>query len=97
MDYPKPVGNRVVAEVIETEEIEEKKGSLYIPTTIQEEFVKGKVISVGIGKAPAKMTVKKNDIILFAKKVGTPFTHNGKTYLVMAEDSILVVLSEENK
>jgi len=57
----------------------------------------GKVISVGPGKDGNLMTVKKGDVVLYGKYAGQEISYEGKDYLIMREDDILVILAGKKK
>ncbi len=91
----KPLGNRVVIEPIEEEEI--TAGGIVLPETAKEKPQRGKVISVGEGDRNEDgeriaMDVKKGDTVLFAKYAGTEFKMDGKKLLILREPDILAVL-----
>ena len=70
----KPLGNRVVVEPIEQEEV--TAGGIVLPETAKEKPQKGKVLSVGPGDRDEDgeyipMDVKEGDTVLFAKYAGT--------------------------
>ena len=86
----KPINDRVVVQPAPAEE--KTKGGIIIPDTAKEKPQRGKVISVGPGKDGIKMTVKKNDTVLYGKYAGQELHYDGKDYLIMREDDILVIL-----
>lgn len=86
----KPINDRVVVQPAPAEEV--TKGGIIVPDTAKEKPQKGKVISVGPGKDGEKMTVKKGDVVLYGKYAGQEINHEGKDYLIMREDDILVIL-----
>lgn len=91
----KPLGNRVVVEPIEQEEI--TAGGIVLPETAKEKPQKGKVIAVGPGNRDddgkhIEMDVKKGDQVLFAKYAGTEIKVEGKKLLIMREDDLLAVI-----
>ena len=63
-----------------------------LPDTAKEKPQRGKVVAVGPGKDDNKLTVKKGDIVLYGKYAGQELSYEGKDYLIMREDDILVVL-----
>ena len=91
----KPLGNRVVVEPIEQEEI--TAGGIVLPETAKEKPQKGKVIAVGPGNRDdegkhVEMDVKKGDKVLFAKYAGTEIKVEGKKLLIMREDDLLAII-----
>ena len=86
----KPLHDRVI---VEPSTIESKtKAGIIIPDTAKEKPVKGKVIAVGSGSKEEPMTVKVNDIVLYGKHAGSSIEIEGKSYLIMKESEILVIL-----
>ena len=94
----KPLGNRVVVEPIEQEEV--TAGGIVLPETAKEKPQKGLVISVGPGDRDddgdyIPMDVKQGDTVLFAKYAGTEIKIDGKKLLILRENDLLaIVLSE---
>lgn len=85
----KPLKDRVL---IEPQEAEEKTSSgIIIPDSAKEKPQKGKVVAVGNGKKDEPMTVKEGDIVIYGKYSGTEISLDGKDYLIMREDDILMV------
>lgn len=93
----KPLGNRVVVEPIEEEEI--TAGGIVLPETAKEKPQKGKVISTGPGDRDdagkrIPMDVKDGDKVLFAKYAGTEIKLEGKKLLIMRESDLLAIIEE---
>jgi len=86
----KPVNDRVVIKPAKAEE--KTKGGIIIPDTAKEKPQKGKVVAVGPGKDGNKPTVKKGDVVLYGKYAGQELQYEGKDYLIMKEDDILVII-----
>lgn len=91
----KPLGNRVVVEPIEQEEM--TAGGIYVPETAKEKPQQGKVISVGPGDRDEDgdripMDVKVGDKVLFAKYSGTEMKLDGKKLLVLRESDLLAIV-----
>ncbi|MED3662575.1 co-chaperone GroES [Ureibacillus sp. FSL K6-8385] len=91
----KPLGDRVVIELIE---VEEKTASgLVLPDSAKEKPQEGKVVAVGSGRVLDNGTrvepeVKVGDTIIFSKYAGTEVKYEGKEYLILRESDILAVL-----
>jgi chaperonin GroES len=93
----KPLGNRVVIEAIEGEEI--TAGGIVLPETAKEKPQKGKVLSVGPGERDEdgkyiQMDVKAGDTVLFAKYAGTEIKVDGKKLLILRESDLLAIVLE---
>jgi chaperonin GroES len=91
----KPLGNRIVVEPIEEEEI--TAGGIVLPETAKEKPQKGKVLAVGPGERNddgeyMPLEVKEGDTVLFAKYSGTEIKYDGKKLLIMRENDILAKL-----
>ena len=91
----KPLGNRIVVEPIEEEEI--TAGGIVLPETAKEKPQKGKVLAVGPGERNDEgeympLEVKEGDTVLFAKYSGTEIKYDGKKLLIMRENDILAKL-----
>ncbi len=91
----KPLGNRVVIEPIEQEEI--TAGGIVLPETAKEKPQKGKVLSVGPGDRDEDgkripMDVKEGDTVLFAKYAGTEIKVDGKKLLILRESDLLAIV-----
>ena len=93
----KPLGNRVVIEPIEQEDI--TAGGIVLPETAKEKPQKGKVVAAGPGERDdsgkhVELDVKEGDVVLFAKYAGTEIKFDGKKLLIMRESDLLAVLDE---
>jgi chaperonin GroES len=93
----KPLGNRVVIEPTEQEEI--TAGGIVLPETAKEKPQKGKVLSAGPGDRDENgkyipMDVKEGDTVLFAKYAGTEIKVEGKKLLILRESDLLAIVIE---
>jgi chaperonin GroES len=93
----KPLGNRVVVEPIEQEEV--TAGGIVLPETAKEKPQKGKILSVGPGERDEDgkyipMDVKAGDTVLFAKYAGTEIKVDGKKLLILRESDLLAIVEE---
>jgi chaperonin GroES len=93
----KPLGNRVVIEPIEEEEV--TASGIVLPETAKEKPQKGKVLSVGPGDRNDEgdripMDVKEGDTVLFAKYAGTEIKLDGKKLLIMRENDLLAIVTQ---
>ena len=91
----KPLGNRVVIEPIEQEEI--TSGGIVLPETAKEKPQKGRVLSTGPGDRDEDgkripMDVAEGDTVLFAKYAGTEIKIEGKKLLILRESDLLAIL-----
>lgn len=93
----KPLGERVVIKVLESEE--KTKSGIVLPDTAKEKPQLGKVLAIGSGKMlengqRVALDVKVNDKVLFAKYAGTEVKLDGEEYMVLKESDILAVVAE---
>jgi chaperonin GroES len=93
----KPLGNRVLIEPIEQDEI--TPGGIVIPDTAKEKPQQGMILAIGPGTRDEEgkripMDVVKGDKVLFAKYSGNEIKMDGKKYLIMREEDILGILSK---
>ena len=86
----KPINDRVVIKPASAEET--TSGGLIIPDTAKEKPLRGEVVAVGPGKDGNLMTVSVGDSVLYGKYAGQELSYNGKDYLIMREDDILIIL-----
>lgn len=92
----KPLGDKVVVQVVEQEE--KTASGLYLPDTAKKKPQEGKVIAVGSGRVldngdRNKLTVKTGDRVLFSKYGGNEVTLDGEEYTILDEDQIYAVLN----
>jgi chaperonin GroES len=91
----KPLGNRVVVEPIEEEEV--TAGGIVLPETAKEKPQRGKVLAVGPGDRDDNgkripLDVKEGDTVLFAKYAGTEIKMDSKKLLIMRESDLLAIM-----
>lgn len=91
----KPLGERVIIKVLESEE--KTKSGIVLPDTAKEKPQMGKVLAVGNGKLMdngQRVTpdVKEGDKVLFAKYAGTEVKLDGEEYMVLKESDILAIV-----
>lgn len=91
----KPLGNRLVVEPIEEQDV--TIGGIVLPETAKEKPQKGTVLAVGSGERNDKgervpMDVNVNDVVLYAKYSGTEVKVDGKKLLIMRESDVLAIV-----
>jgi chaperonin GroES len=91
----KPLGDRVLVEILEAEEV--TKGGIVLPDSAQEKPQQAKVVSVGKGKLSddgkvIPLEVKKEDVILFGKYSGTELKVDDRSLLMLKEEDILGII-----
>lgn len=96
----RPLGDRVVVEPIEDDEMTFAGGQLVLPDTAKEKPQQGKVLAVGPDIEVKDddgniIGVQAGDIVIYAKYGGTQFkTREGQKLLILREDDILGVLED---
>jgi chaperonin GroES len=91
----KPLGDRLVVEPIEQEDI--TAGGIVLPDTAKEKPQRGTVVAVGPGNRNKKgdhiaLDVAKGNVVLFAKYAGTEIKVDGKKLLILRESDILALV-----
>lgn len=91
----KPLGDRVVVEPVEQEEI--TAGGIVLPETAKEKPQQGNVVAAGPGARDEdgkriEMDVKVGDKVLYAKYAGTEFKMDGKKLLILRESDLLAII-----
>jgi len=92
----KPLGDKVVVQLIEQEE--KTASGIYLPDTAKKKPTEGKVIATGDGRTldngeRNKLSVKVGDRVLFSKYGGNEVTVDGEDYTILDEDQIYAVLN----
>jgi len=91
----KPLGNRVVVEPLEQEDV--TAGGIVLPETAKEKPQQGLVLSIGPGDRDEDgkripMDVAVGDKVLFAKYAGTEIKMDGKKLLILRESDLLAIV-----
>jgi len=91
----KPLGNRVIVEPSEAEEV--TAGGIVLPDTAKEKPQKGTVLAIGPGERDddgkyIPMDVKNGDVVLYAKYSGTEIKVDGKKLLILRESDLLAIV-----
>lgn len=91
----KPLGNRLIVEPIEQEEV--TASGIVLPDSAKEKPMQGNVLAVGPGNRNddgkrVKMDVSKDDVVLYAKYGGTEVKLNGKKLLILKETDVLAIV-----
>jgi chaperonin GroES len=92
----KPLGNRLVIEPIEQEEM--TAGGIVLPETAKEKPQQGMVLAAGPGDRDEDgkripMDVSVGDKVLFAKYAGSELKMDGKKLLILRETDILGIVT----
>lgn len=96
----KPLGDRVVVEPMEQEEM--SAGGIILPETAKEKPQKGTIIATGPGARDEDgkrvgLDVEVGNVVLFAKYAGTEFKVDGKKLLILKESDLLAVIEDDGK
>jgi chaperonin GroES len=91
----KPLGDRIIIELVESEE--KTASGIVLPGTAQEKPQEGKVVAVGTGRVlengeRVALEVAVGDRIIFSKYAGTEVKYQGTEYLILRENDILAVV-----
>lgn len=91
----KPLGDRVVVEPIEEEEV--TAGGIVLPETAKEKPQRGKVLATGPGSRDDNgnridMDVAEGNVVLFAKYSGTEIKMDGMKLLILRESDLLAIV-----
>ncbi len=95
----KPLGDRVVVEPIEQDEM--TASGIVLPETAKEKPQRGTVIAVGPGTRDEAgkriaMDVSTGDVVLFAKYAGTEFKVDSKKLLILKESDLLAIVEADD-
>ncbi|WP_313801780.1 co-chaperone GroES [Cytobacillus sp.] len=93
----KPLGDRIIIELVETEE--KTASGIVLPDTAKEKPQEGKVVAVGTGRVlengeRVALEVADGDRIIFSKYAGTEVKYEGKEYLILRENDILAIIGK---
>ncbi|MGH2365149.1 MAG: co-chaperone GroES [Chloroflexota bacterium] len=91
----KPLGDRVLVEPLDREEV--TKSGIVLPDTAKEKPQEGTVIAIGSGRVDDKGTrhpleVASGNKVLYGKYSGTEIKLDGKDYLILSEKDILAIM-----
>ena len=90
----KPLGDRVIVEVVEEEE--QTVGGIVLANNEKQKPQTGKVVAVGEGALTPEgkrlpMAVKVGDTVLYDKYAGSEVKYEGQDYLVLHEKDIMAI------
>ncbi|UOQ84317.1 co-chaperone GroES [Gracilibacillus salinarum] len=91
----KPLGDRVIIELVEQEE--KTASGIVLPDSAKEKPQEGKVVAVGSGRVTDNgekiaLEVEQGNTIIFSKFAGTEVKYEGKEYLILRESDILAII-----
>ncbi len=90
-----PLDDRVI--IKQSEAQEKTAGGIILPDTAKEKPQIGKIIAAGPGKMldngkRNKMSVKKNDKVIYSKYIGSDVEIDREKYIILREDDILGIV-----
>jgi chaperonin GroES len=89
-----PLGDRVIVEPIEQEEM--TPSGIVLPETAKEKPQRGRVIAAGPGRMEEgkrqPLDVAPGDVVVYKKWGGDEFKVNDKKYMILSENDILAKL-----
>jgi len=93
----RPLDDRVVIKQSEAEE--KTTGGIILPDTAKEKPQTGKIIAIGPGKLlddgkRSKMSVKKNDRVIYGKYMGNEVELDGEKYVILRESDLLGIVEK---
>ena len=91
----KPLGDKVVVEVLDAEE--KTASGIYLPDSAKKKPQEGTVVATGNGRVldngeRNSLSVKVGDKVLFSKYGGNEVSIEGKDYTILDEDQIYAVI-----
>lgn len=91
----KPLGDRLIVEPVEPEEI--TASGIVLPETAKEKPMRGKVLAIGPGArkedgSRSAVDVNTGDTVLYARYSGTEVKIEGKKYLILKETDVLAIV-----
>ena len=91
----RPLEDGVVIKQLEAEE--KTSGGIILPDAAKEKPQMGKVVAIGPGKTldngkVNKMTVKKNDQVIYPKYIGNDIEIDGEKYIICRESDLLGIV-----
>lgn len=92
----KPIGNRVLVQRLDAQEI--SAGGIVLPDSALEKPQEAKVIALGTGGIDEngnviKFAVSEGDTVIISKYGGVDIALDGADYLILAENDILGILN----
>jgi chaperonin GroES len=96
-DLLRPLGDRIVIELVQSEE--KTASGIVLPDSAKEKPQEGKVVAVGSGRVldsgeRVALEVAAGDSVIFSKYAGTEVKYEGKELLILKETDVLAVVSK---
>lgn len=92
----KPLGDKVVVQLVEAEE--KTASGIFLPDSAKKKPTEGKVIAVGTGRVldngqRNELSVSVGDRVLFSKYGGNEVNIDGEDYTILDEDQVYAILN----
>jgi chaperonin GroES len=92
----KPLGDKVVVELIDAEE--KTASGIFLPDSAKKKPQEGKVVAIGNGRVldngdRNSLTVKVGDRVLFSKYGGNEVSVDGSDFTILDDDQIYAVIN----
>jgi len=93
----RPLDDRVV--IRQSEAKEKTAGGIFLPDAAKEKRQIGKIVAIGPGKLlengkRGKMSVKRNDEVIYGKYIGNEVEIEGEKYVVLRESDLLGIVEK---
>jgi chaperonin GroES len=93
----KPLDDRIVIKQSEAED--KTAGGIILPDSAKEKPLIGKIVAIGPGKLlddgkRAKMSVKKNDEVIYGKYMGSDIEIDREKYVILRESDVLGIVEK---
>ncbi len=93
----RPLADKVLIQRLDAESV--TSGGIVLPESAKEKPQRGKIVSVGEGKAlkdgtVIKVQVKKGEEVLFSSYSGTEIKIDDKEYMIMDESEIMAIVEK---
>ena len=88
----KPLGDRVVIKMVETEET--TKSGIVLTGTAKEKPQFAEVVAVGPGTKDVVMSVSVGEKVVYSQYAGTNVKLDGEEYIVISQNDILGVIED---
>ncbi len=85
-----PLGDRVLVQVLETEEI--TASGIVLPDSAKEKKAEAKIIAIGAGEEITKLNLNVDDTVLIGKYSGDEVEYDGTEYKIIGHEDVLAVI-----
>ena len=86
----KPLGDRVVIKMVETEET--TKSGIILTASAKEKPQVAEVVAVGPGTKDVQMELSVGDKVIMSKYAGTEIKLDGEEYIVLSQHDVLAII-----